>query len=97
MSYFQPPDPPEPDYDAMWEAWFDQQEKNGYAVLSRDDWNAKLDEAASIGYSEGRKDALEEEKQLLAWAYRKLLPYSFAKQEDALAMDEIKLILMGAE
>ena len=34
------------------------------------------------------------EKQLLAWAYAKLQPFSFSKQEDALIMDEIKLYLM---
>jgi hypothetical protein len=64
MSEFQPPDPPEPDIDAMWDAWFDQQEKGGYAVISRDEWKAKLDEAASIGYAEGRVDAIEEAKPL---------------------------------
>lgn len=34
------------------------------------------------------------EKQLLAWAYSKLQPFSFSKQDDALMMDEIKLYLM---
>jgi hypothetical protein len=48
-------------------------------------------------YAEGRADQLEDDKRLLAWAYRKLMPYSFSKQEDALAMDEIKLILMVAK
>jgi hypothetical protein len=47
-------------------------------------------------YAEGRADQLEDARRLLAWAYRKLLPYSFSKQEDALAMDEIKMMLMGA-
>jgi hypothetical protein len=51
--------------------------------------HAKLQEA----YDEGREAQLEQDKRLLAWAYRKLLPYSFSKQEDALAMDEIKLLL----
>ena len=45
-------------------------------------------------YAEGRADQLEDDRRLLAWAYRKLSPYSFSKQEDALAMDEIKLMLM---
>lgn len=30
---------------------------------------------------------------LLSWAYWKLVNYSFSKQEDALKMDEIKLLL----
>lgn len=46
-------------------------------------------------YAEGRADQLEDDRRLLAWAYRKLLPFSFSRQEDALAMDEIKLMLMG--
>lgn len=47
-------------------------------------------------YAEGRNDQLDDERRLLAWAYSKLSAYSFSKQEDALAMDEIKLMLMGA-
>lgn len=65
MSDFQPPDTPEPDSDALWEEWFDKQEKGGYAVISREEWNAKLDEAASIGYAEGRADEREEAKPLI--------------------------------
>jgi hypothetical protein len=53
---FQPPDPPEPDYDAMRDAEYDRYEKLGYAIISRDEWRAKLDEAARDGYAEGRKD-----------------------------------------
>lgn len=34
------------------------------------------------------------ERELLAWAYAKLQPFSFSKQVDALMMDEIKLYLM---
>jgi len=40
---------------------------------------------------------IDDQQRLLAWAYRKLMPYSFAKQEDALAMDEIKLMLEHPE
>jgi hypothetical protein len=47
-------------------------------------------------YAEGRADQLADDLKLLAWAYRKLTPFSFSKQEDALAMDEIRLMLMGA-
>ena len=36
------------------------------------------------------------ERELLAWAYNKLHRMNFSKLEDALALDEIKLILMGA-
>lgn len=39
---------------------------------------------------------IEDDIRLLAWAYRKLEPYSFSKQDDALNMDEIKLLLLGA-
>jgi hypothetical protein len=92
---FQPPDPPEPDYDALWESWFDQQEKNGYAVLSRDEWKSRLNEAATDAYAEGRSDQREDDMRLLNWAYSKLQHMHFAKQEDALAMDEIKLMQWG--
>jgi hypothetical protein len=57
---FQPPDPPEPDYDAMREAEYDRYEKLGYAIIARDEWREKLDEAARDGYAEGRKDEREE-------------------------------------
>ncbi len=96
MSEFQPPDIEEEPEDDKWERWFDQQEKNGYAVISRDDWTARLNEAATDGYAEGRKDEREDMVRLLAWANAKLQHVSWTKQEDAIAMDEIKLILMGA-
>lgn len=47
-------------------------------------------------YAEGRKDEREDCVRLLSWAYSKLAYRSFDSQEDALALDEIKLILMGA-
>jgi hypothetical protein len=47
-------------------------------------------------YAEGRADQLDDDRHLLAWAYGKLSRIEWTKQEDALAMDEIKLILMGA-
>jgi len=31
--------------------------------------------------------------KLLAWAYDKLYPHTFTRQEDALMLDEIKLLL----
>lgn len=39
----------------------------------------------------------ETHQRLLAWAYSKLAYRSFDSMEDALAMDEIKLILMGGQ
>jgi uncharacterized protein (DUF2267 family) len=47
-------------------------------------------------YAEGRADQLEDDRRLLAWAYGKLAHVGWTKQKDALAMDEIKLLLMGA-
>lgn len=89
----QPPDRDDEPEDDKWDRWFTEQEKNGYAVLSRDEWRSRLDETARDGYAEGRSDQRADDIRLLAWAYRKLMPYSFARQEDALAMDEIKLML----
>ena len=60
LSEFQPPDPEEEPEDDKWERWFAEQEKGGYAVISRDEWHAKLDAAAMDGYAEGRNDAREE-------------------------------------
>lgn len=51
----------------------------------------------NVAYAEGRADQREDDIRLLAWAYLKLLPFSWQKQEDALAMDEIKLMLEGAQ
>ena len=47
-------------------------------------------------YAEGRKDEREDNMKLLTWAYSKLQHIAFTKQEDALALDEIKLMMMGA-
>lgn len=41
--------------------------------------------------------ATENHKRLLAWAYSKLVYRSFDSMDDALAMDEIKLIVTGAQ
>jgi hypothetical protein len=95
IEMFQPEDPPEPNYDAMADSMFDAYEKLGYAVISRDEWHAKLDDAAKDGYAEGRNDEREENLRLLSFAYSKLQHAHFSKQEDALAMDEIKLMLLG--
>lgn len=48
-----------------------------------------------LAYAEGRKDQAEEDKELLSWAYSKLVYRSFDNMEDALQMDRIKLILVG--
>lgn len=44
-------------------------------------------------YAEGRADELEDCKPMLAWAYSKLHHVSFTKQDDALMLDQIKLLL----
>lgn len=77
---FQPPDVEE-DRDAMFEAWFAQQEKNGYAVLSRDELRGKLDEAATDGYAEGRKDERAEFAPLIA-AVEQILDSGHMNTED---------------
>jgi hypothetical protein len=46
-------------------------------------------------YAEGRADQLDDDRRLLGWAYGKLARIEWTKQEDALAMDEIKLILLA--
>ena len=48
------------------------------------------------GYAEGRYDEREDCMRLLNWAYRKLAHVSFSTQEDALMLDEIKLMQLGA-
>ena len=88
---FQPPEFEE-DRDAKWDTWFDQQEKNGMAVLTPDEWQARLSEA----YADGCSNQFEQNKELLAWAYSKLAYRSFSDMDDCLKMDEIKLMLMGA-
>ena len=47
------------------------------------------------GYAEGRFDERKDCMRLLNWAYRKLSPFTFPKQEDALMLDEIKLMQMS--
>lgn len=54
----------------MAEEMFERYEKCGYAVISRDEWARKLDDAAKDGYAEGRKDELEQiAKDLLPGPY----------------------------
>ncbi len=55
-----------------------------------------VSDAENEAYAEGRDDERKDNIRLLAWAYRKLMHTSFSKQEDALAMDEIKLMMEGA-
>lgn len=65
MYEFQPPDiEEEPDYE-KWERWFAEKEKNGYAVLSREEWRGMLGQAQRDAYAEGRKDEREEMIALL--------------------------------
>jgi len=52
------------------------------------------EEALINAYAEGRKDERAENMRLLCWAYSKLVYRSFDNMEDALAMDEIKLMTM---
>lgn len=73
MSEFQPPDREEEPEDDKWERWFAEKEKGGYAVISRDEWHSRLDDAATDGYAEGRKD---EREQLLS-DFATLLPGSY--------------------
>lgn len=47
-------------------------------------------------YADGRTDQFEEDKELLAWAYAKLVYRSFSDMDDCLNMDRIKLMFMGA-
>jgi len=47
-------------------------------------------------YADGRKDEREEMLRLIGWAYSKLAYRSFDNMDDALMMDEMKLLLMGA-
>ena len=49
----------EQDPDDLWDQWFRQQERNGKAVIDRQEWRDKLVEAARDGYAEGRKDERE--------------------------------------
>lgn len=55
-----------------------------------------LGDAQTSAYAEGRKDEREDLIRLLGWAYSKLHHIDFSNQHDALALDEIKLVLMGA-
>lgn len=69
LGEFQPPDHEE-DIDSKWDRWFEQQERCGYAVISREEWRKKLDEAARDGYAEGRIDEVEQiAKDLLPGTY----------------------------
>lgn len=64
----------------------------------KEDADRAADRAAAdldAAYADGRRDQLEDDRRLLTWAYSKLAPYSFSRQEDALAMDELKLMLGG--
>jgi hypothetical protein len=96
VSDFQPPDPPEPDYDALWESWFDQQEKNGYAVLSRDEWKSRLNEAATDAYAEGRKDQREDDAELLAFVESWLADFTACGTTDSPREAEARALIAKA-
>jgi hypothetical protein len=89
---FEPPDAEE-DREAMMEAWFDQQEKNGMVVASREELRDRIDRECTDAYAEGRADQYREDKGLMAWAYSKLIYRSFDNMDDALQMDRIKLLI----
>ena len=99
LGEFQPADTPEPDHDALWDSWFEQQEKNGYAVISRDEWHAKLDEAARDGYAEGRKDERDEWAPVLAALLQLATATAAANMVDAgqrLALERAKAAIAAA-
>jgi hypothetical protein len=66
MNEFQPPDQEEEPEDDKWERYFAEKEKNGYVVLSRDEWNARIDEACRDAYAAGRDDQRREDMQEFA-------------------------------
>jgi hypothetical protein len=47
----------------------------------------------ALAQREAAQAELERVREMLIWANRKLQPFSFSRQEDALKMDEIKLYL----
>ncbi len=53
----------------------------------------RVDDLQTDAYADGRTDQFEEDRELLTWAYRKLQPFAFVKQEDALVMDRICLLI----
>lgn len=77
--------------------WLDSRVRMGHYVLTRDELNERIDEAQRDAYAEGRKDEREECMRLLNWAYIKLTRFCFSKQDDALMLDEIKLMQMESE
>ena len=69
LGEFQPPDVEE-DRDAMAEAWLEQKERDGYLVMTRDEFNERLDSHATDAYAEGRVDEAEDiAKELLPGPY----------------------------
>lgn len=44
-------------------------------------------------YADGRKDQLQEDVELLGWAYSKLCRLGFNSMESAMMMDRIKLLI----
>lgn len=80
-----------------------QSEEGSASITARNAWNARAvlakmqEESMQINaYSAGRQDEREELARFLGWAYGKLSRFSYSKQEDALMLDEINLILLGA-
>jgi hypothetical protein len=52
-----------------------------------------VDALLSAAYEDGRADEHDDCKALIAWAYGKLYHINFTKQEDALMLDRMKLLL----
>jgi hypothetical protein len=72
------------------------QPPDGYTTEELAEFANTLPATPEEAYAEGRKDQREDDMRLLNWAYSKLQHFHFTAQEDALAMDEIKLMQMGA-
>jgi hypothetical protein len=70
-----------PGYERAQREWEDREPHDG------------TDAALQDAYAEGRKDEHADCIPLIAWAYGKLHHINFTKQEDALMLDRIKLLL----
>ncbi len=83
---FQPEDPP--DVEPDWDEIFDRYEKNGYAVIDREEWKQRLDDAATDGYAEGRSDEREEWAPVLA-ALQPILRFNSSEETVAVRTSDI--------
>lgn len=71
------------------------QPPDGYTSEDIAEFENVLPPTPELAYAEGRADQLEDDTRLLSWAYSKLVYRSFDNLDDALKMDEIKLLLTG--